>query len=969
VRKLSLPLILCLSALVGTLSSCAAHASKADEEPKLLNEEGVALARQGDLQRAIESFDKAAKLYRRSGDLRGELKATVNLLTACYQADRLEATRSYGGHALEIARTLKDREAEADILVTMAAAEQASGHLAEASSLASQALPLLEAAGDPLDLAKTLQVLGSTLAGLGRNEEARPHLLRVIPLWKQEGDPVNEALALGVLASIEVTAPVLELEQALRHAEEALLAFRKAKMDREEAWMQGLIASASLDLGQPAKAFAALEQELTIWERLQELGKQADVLNRRGIFYKDLHRYQEARASHERALSILKQIGDRKAQARTYLQVATAWDLLRDWLSALKAAEEALSLFDALADLEGQGDALTAIGSYYRRKGNSVLAMENLEKALDIWHRLDNREMETLVLTRLSTLYAEKGDRPQRVAFLQRARQLLTEADEEFKPLLLSNSGLVEIAERDFARARSSYQMAFELFRQHENLEGEADALVGIGDTFLFGADPARALDSYQQAIAIFERLCSNSALRDLKAGVASQSARAYEKAILAAYLLRRPEEAFELTERARARRLVETLAGLHLEGRTPTAAELLRQEQSLWIEIDRLEQHLADGTPSNETEALRRRLAALRSSSNELLGKIQVADPDAAVIIGGGSPPALRAIQERLDPDTTLVSYFKTLLRVLAFVVTRGSLEIVELPVTGKELTEVGQLLASANEGQGTPEVLAPLYSKLSRWLIDPLRDRLRTPRVGIIPHAELHQVPFAALRKGERYLGESHVLFELPSASALLLSSRPRVPLPKRMLALGYPAVKMSTEAETVATSFGGTVLIGEKATKSALLSFFREYQILHLAADAKFNRVAPLLSSITLAPEAGSEGSLQLQEVYNLDLSGTDLVVLSACESEVGAWTAGDELAALSRGFLHAGARAVIASLWRADNEATTAFMKAFYHHLKTGEGKAKALQSAQMETRKTRFKDPRYWAAFVLTGDPG
>jgi CHAT domain-containing protein len=120
--------------------------------------------------------------------------------------------------------------------------------------------------------------------------------------------------------------------------------------------------------------------------------------------------------------------------------------------------------------------------------------------------------------------------------------------------------------------------------------------------------------------------------------------------------------------------------------------------------------------------------------------------------------------------------------------------------------------------------------------------------------------------------------------------------------------------------------------------------------------------------LAPDTRNDGNLEVHEIYGLDLARADLVVLSACQTQLGAQSAGDDVVGLNRAFIYAGAPTVVASLWTVDDEATGSFMTAFYKHLRQGQGKAAALRQAQLETRE-RYPHPYYWAAFVLTGDPG
>jgi CHAT domain-containing protein len=125
----------------------------------------------------------------------------------------------------------------------------------------------------------------------------------------------------------------------------------------------------------------------------------------------------------------------------------------------------------------------------------------------------------------------------------------------------------------------------------------------------------------------------------------------------------------------------------------------------------------------------------------------------------------------------------------------------------------------------------------------------------------------------------------------------------------------------------------------------------------------------SAFILAPAAnGSSGFFSALAVLSLDLSHTQLVVLSACDSGRGDRERGEGIYGLRRSFLSAGAETVVSSLWSVDSTGTREFMVSFYRNLFQGEGRAVALQHAAAFTRLT-YPHPYYWAAFVITGNVG
>jgi CHAT domain-containing protein len=157
-------------------------------------------------------------------------------------------------------------------------------------------------------------------------------------------------------------------------------------------------------------------------------------------------------------------------------------------------------------------------------------------------------------------------------------------------------------------------------------------------------------------------------------------------------------------------------------------------------------------------------------------------------------------------------------------------------------------------------------------------------------------------------------------------------------------------------------------ENATSANLA----DYQILHFATHGLLDTTRPEFSGLVLSlydkNGLAQDGFLRLDQIYNLNLN-SDLVVLSACQTALGKDVRGEGLIGLTRGFIYAGARRVVASLWKVDDAATAEFMKRFYQNLLQKKlAPALALRSAQNELKQIpRFRAPYFWAGFTLQGE--
>jgi tetratricopeptide (TPR) repeat protein len=281
---------------------------------------------------------------------------------------------------------------------------------------------------------------------------------------------------------------------------------------------------------------------------------------------------------------------------------------------------------------------------------------------------------------------------------------------------------------------------------------------------------------------------------------------------------------------------------------------------------------------------------------------------------------------------------------------------------------------LGALLQGPAAAEALRRVRSHLQALhslIWKPIEDLLGgVERVVLVPHRSLHYLPFAALHDGQQSLADRHEFSLVPSLRLwLALQQAPeaaRLGPAARALVVGHGGQHLphvSHEVQAVARLFGGgaTVLDGPGATRGAVQQALSDQpvQILHLACHGQFRADSPSFSSLEMA-----DGALTLLDAQALPLRGA-LVTLSACDTGQSAQAPGNELVGLVRGFLAAGARTVVSTLWTVDDESTAELMGQFYRGLLQGQRPAEALRGAQRRLARDQ-PHPFHWAAFTVSG---
>jgi CHAT domain-containing protein/Tfp pilus assembly protein PilF len=908
-----------------------------------------------------------------------------------YSTGELDSATVYLKVAYDLAVRAEDYRTMGNALGNLASVSKDRGELAAAAEGYRRASEIRPRTGHTRGQAADENNLGLVAWQLGDLEEARAAFRRALELNRRDGRDRSAAVNLGNLGGLASDAG--EYESADEWYREALALNTAAGDSAEMAFVLADLGLLSARRGNLAGAMTALQKALDIHERS---GAVAEAIAVRV----HLASVQAAAGDLQRAITTLRR-AERDAES------ADPGAELRGTL-ALTQAEIAIQL-GHLADAEryyalaGQSfaDAIDDPGRAEAELGRAVLQLlrENHAGALELFraaarrqHGGGDRRAAALTHIHIAAVQRESGDTAAARRTLQTTLDtlaLLRDAAGQ----ALALGGLAELAMERGATlaAEALYQRAFVALGGTRMPHIQWRLHAGLGEALRRRGALAAGAEQLREALDGVEQVAGQLRVPERRAGFLSDKWDVYARLVELEMAQGRDGLAFEMSERMRARRLLDGLAG----GRIAASTKESTREQDLRRRISELSSAIAAETdpllarrdPGSGTGGVAPAIEALHAAQRayaELL--LELREKDAAHARRVTAVPASwEAIARRLPPQTVLLEYLIGDSTVLAFVVTRDTVAALQLPVSPRELRHVADFARMAlqrSESGGTVLWRAPLR-RLYRDLLGPIEQEgfLRDVRsLVIVPHAELTFLPFGALlhtEAADRFLVERFDIAYAPSATTWLqLGARtPRMDL-RRVLALAPHPERLPASLDELAAIrnvFGrsATLRTGAAATESAFRDDLRKYGVLHLATFGVLNRHNPLFSYVEFAPAERADGQLKVHEVYDLTLTG-QLVVLSACQTALasggfGDITVGGDWIGLVQGFLEAGASAVLAAQWPVEDRATALLMRAFYRDLGSGQSPAAALATAQRALlRDPATAHPFFWAGFVLNG---
>ncbi len=718
----------------------------------------------------------------------------------------------------------------------------------------SEALKLWQAIGRHEDAANTLDDLGDTHFSLSEYRQAQENYFQAARMvGTSDHDPRIRALNRAGYVDIYLGRSPNALAQATRALSYYARKHSPTAMDqRNEAEAENTAGEASYSLGRLRQSIEFFKRALRLWKLAGDRRGQALGNLNLGFTYSDLGDLAKARECFEFALRMWREIDDRRGEALTLTARGTIHSFLGEKQSALDNHVQAMNILQVIGDRAGEAATLNSIGTAYEELNEPQTAIDNYRRALDIYQQLGIQDFEAVTKFYLGGVYKTLGDRQKALEYFQESlAQSRLVGQQRVTAYALSAISALRSSEGHHQEALLRLNQVLRIYRGIGDRRGQATALYEIGRIHQALGATKKALGYYRQAL-LFSRAAgdrnsesatlyqmalaardsgalevavqyiedSTKAIESSRAQIISPELRAsyfasmHKHSVLYIDLLMRldklqPEKrfaelAFEASESARARALLEIISEAAANIRQGANPDLLAREQLLQQQLSAKAayQMRVLSADKNEIEIAEREIRELTTAYHDLQTQIKQQSPRYASLVQP-QPLKLAEIQSELhDSDTLLLEYALGEKTSYLWAATSDFFAAFELPERERIESTAGQILKLLIARQALIEDGSADYEKhvaaadeeywrqaaaLSDMVLKPVAHLVGRKRLLVVADGALQYVPFealpfpsGALNQNSEMIAEpaplvlSHEIVSLPSASTLAVIRR---------------------------------------------------------------------------------------------------------------------------------------------------------------------------------------------------
>lgn len=903
--------------------------------------QGRAWYRQGKDDKAHQVLLQALEKYKALQNTQGIMKV-YNALAGIYQSYQdLNKSEEYAQLAYQLAEQLQDISGKASASLSFGVISFYRGDLEKAEKYFLDSCKLAAQIENTEVAALSLNNLAYIFIEKGEYQKAQQVCESSLQISLEGGFKCGEfAVKLSLARLYHETWG--DSNQALQYLIDCQRLAREMELGYQEAWVLNNMGIIYLDKGDFENAKKVLEEAEELIQ-LYDMPGDIGVYTNLGSLYLQTNDLKRAENYITRVLRLATTLNYPLTIADAWMNLGVVYNNEERYKDALAAYTEAMKIYEELNVQPRIAALMNNFASLNQHLGNLELALESQLEALRIHQELNMPFDLTLDYGNLGTIYLDMKD--------------VTKSEEYF---------------------RKGLELAQKLNYSHMIWYCQT----GLGRILLEQGKRKESLTYFKEAIDILEGLREKLTSSEMKRGFFENKVLAYDLTVEVLWDLGRFEEAFNYTERARARSFLDILGGTMLKVKDEDK-EMVSRLQDLETRITSLQEKErqerakpAEEQNSAYLEELQKILKKLQQNYFQVKDDLSYYSPEVASLVTV-NPLTLDKVRTVLGEEIIFLDYYISGDRILVWVVEQEGIKTKEISIKDinldKKIEEARKAFTTTERDYNYQKICKELYQILFAPVKDLIGDKTT---IGIIPHRSLFYLPFQALKGEEEFLVDRYNLFYVPSASVYSYCLSKNKENKESYLGFGNPSFEgknlaplplAAEEVKIVARSFSyNDVFIDKEATETKFKEICSNFDVIHLSTHGLADDQRPLFSVICLAKDEQNDGEIRAYEVFSLNLKA-NLVALGACESGLGKLSEAEGLVGLVRSFLYAGAPTVIASLWSVyDRPTMELFINFFKYWKQEGMSKVEALGRAQRELAE-EYGLPVAWAGFILIGD--
>ena len=977
------------------------------EEYKLSITLGGMYFHQSKYRQAKQLTEKALLISKEIGDRIGEASCYGNLGNVYTSVGEYEKAKEHLVKSLAIQKEIGDRNGEASCYGNLGNVYTSVGEYEKAREHVEKSLAIQKEIGDRNGEASCYVNLGNVYTSVGEYDKAREHLEKSLVIWKEIGDRNGEASCYGNLGNVYIS--VGEYDKAREHLEKSLVIQKEIGGRNGEASCYGNLGNVYISAGEYEKAREHLEKSLVIRKEIGDRYGEAACYENLGNVYISVDEYEKAREHLEKSLAIQKEIGDRNGEASCYRHLGSVYISVAEYEKAREHLEKSLAIQKEIGDRSGEAESYKGLGYLCDKVGEFAKASHYNEKSMSISGKIGHRR--NIAFSYLATgakLYS-LGKYSKANEYNKKALVISKDIGERLGlASFYLSQGRVELAVGNSIKAKEYYEHGLVISKEIGDRGSEVIGYLLLGHLFFTQSETDRAEEYIKQALALSEKIGDiamqsqslqtlayirmkeekiqeaisfflssieireemRRSLRDndrFKISLSDCNIQSYRDLSMLLCATGNSIKALYVSELSRARALADLMSAQYSQS---SLENQISADPCTWSGLESIV----------AKECNRTCLYISYCGCRIFLWVLKAGGATHFEEIEGNDLIAREGLSQQVEEFFDFRSF-----GVLPEEICEDrSLHVFqpESKSSKGDSHESWRIGVESEANQG-PKMNLPICYKL---IIAPVASLLEGPEIIIVPDRALYQIPFAALTdKSGKYLSETFRIRVVPSLTTLKLinESSAEYHCQTGALIVGNPDVgevhfkgkltKISrlqcaeNEAKMIARKLGIEPLLGQRATKEAVLQAMNSVALIHIAAHGDFER-----GEIALAPSIRILNGIPQESLYLLtmeDISKVQLraklVVLSCCHSARGQ-TKAEGAVGIARALLGSGARSVLVALWALDDKATEQLMTHFYDHLVAGESAGESLHEA-MKWMRSKGYDVNQWAPFILIGD--